>query len=145
MLQAALDPCKMGSVFWMHDPLYGSRAIPHPYIVISQVDARGIVLLANLTDALNTDDHACCFEAGEHPLLTKKSAVNYGEVMEAPVSTLRELNHENPGRFHRTPFSPEMVKRIQLGLLESRHAKPVFKNVVRALLESGIDDVSAEV
>jgi hypothetical protein len=80
----------------------------HLRVVISKSHGDdGRVLVVNLTDAQNWQDTACVVQPGEHPFVTKPSAIAYRKAMAVSPETI--LEHIKRGTFARSDDMPAQV------------------------------------
>jgi len=99
---------KAGDVFHLHDFAGGH------YNFVLEVCADGAVITCNFTDYLYHSDWTCLVEAGEHPNITKKSAVNYQRA-EYCETEMQVKAMENLIESRKEPLSPELLARIKRG------------------------------
>lgn len=92
----------------------------HLWIVISEPDDAGRVLIVNLTTKRTTSDATVVLVPGDHPYVKHDTAVAFAYARLAKVDTLEALVNEGPGSFH-ADIPPALLMRIQQGLLVSPH------------------------
>ncbi len=77
------------------------------------------VVLVNFTTWQHIHDQTCVVNKGEHPFLATKSVVNYRCPLIRPLEKLKKREQE--GLLSNFPdLSPELLKKIQMGALNSR-------------------------
>jgi hypothetical protein len=87
----------------------------HPYIIISD-ELDGYVLVVNLSDARKHPDSTCFIKRGEHPAVTKDSAVFYKAAKPREVALLKK-NLQKYATVFAEPCSPAILERIIAGAL----------------------------
>ena len=85
----------------------------HPIIIISN-ELEGYVLAVNLSDAAKHPDSPCFIKKGEHPAITKDSAVYYKEAKPREVALLKKNLHKY-AKVYEEPCSEEILQRIIKG------------------------------
>jgi hypothetical protein len=113
-----------GVVFWPYPTNECPK--PHPWIVVSGV-VQGSVLLVNLTASENHEESPCHLPAGCHPAITKPSAVNYSEAMEAREKGMRITLGRGVIARHYPDLRPELLACVIDGLRASRDMDPRLK------------------
>ncbi len=92
-------PLSPGACFQLSDAS-GQRS--HFWIVITKPEgAEQNALCVNITDQSNCEDAACVLFPGEHPAVTKKSAIYYQKAMILPLSELDHLGYPRLRAFFR--------------------------------------------
>jgi hypothetical protein len=112
-------------------PLNCPNTIDHLWAIISDPDANGSFAAANLTDfENNAGDTNCIIEVGEHPYVTKRSVIKYGD---ARLFTEVKLQQAEAGRLlvKRQPLSGVLLAKIQNGALTSDDTPPQVSETVR--------------
>jgi hypothetical protein len=87
----------------------------HPHIIISN-PLDGYVLAVNLSDAHKHPDSTCFIQKGEHPAVTKDSAVFYKEAKPREVALLKK-NLNKYADVHPDLCPEELLQRIIAGAL----------------------------
>ena len=94
--------------------LHQASGIYHLWVVISWPDVYHHMLLVNLTDANKCNDDSCLFKVGDHPFITKLSAVHYAGARVSSEHVLDE--REASGDIKRREFArPRFLRKIQEG------------------------------
>jgi hypothetical protein len=116
---------KAGDTFHLPDFAGG-----HPNFAL-EVFSDGSAITCNFTDYANHSDKTCIVEAGEHPIVTKKSVVNFAKAHHCgagmPMEALSRL-----AKIHKDPLSPELLARIRQGALDSPRTSDIIKEALRA-------------
>jgi hypothetical protein len=87
----------------------------HPWIIISE-ERDGKVLAVNITDVSGFNNPTCVLGIGDHPIVTKPSAVYYKIAQEFIVTKL-EKNLKKYCTVHKDLCSNEVLARIIEGAL----------------------------
>lgn len=91
---------------------------PHLWIVVAGPDANNSVILVNLTSLKGRDDRTTLCGTGDHPFITRPSAVAYKYADHVQVKNIEEALVN--GKFiRREDCSAEFLRRIVDGLLRS--------------------------
>jgi len=106
----------------------------HLWIVIGIAeDSPAKALLVNVTDIENVEDYSCILELGDHHRVTKRSAVNYGEIGSSPLNTTldqvqlwldRELLREDD------PLDEKILERVLEGARTTNYLRPHLKEML---------------
>jgi hypothetical protein len=91
----------------------------HLWIVVSDPGADSEnVLICNITTWTATKDQSCILQPGDHPFITHKSCINYGD---SRVTTLQKLIDARDGGALtlQDPLDPAILKRIREKSLDS--------------------------
>lgn len=121
---------KAGDTFHAQAP---SSTKQHLYIVLTDPDANGKVVVANVTSQADGKDQSCVLQPNDHPFVTKESVINYADAIlsdEALIitATRRRLFQTD------VPVAPQVLGRVQQGALNSPHTERLIKETVRAAL-----------
>lgn len=114
---------KVGDTFLY--PLYPPDS-EHLWIVLTNADADGQILIVNLTTAYSFDkdsvDATVCLNPGEHPFIKQESYVFYREAMIKKVADLQ--TEEKTGRLKmQADCSSTIISLVRGGIGASRHCK----------------------
>ncbi|MGL6073230.1 MAG: hypothetical protein ACRC8S_03605 [Fimbriiglobus sp.] len=96
----------------------------HLWIVISDPNQNpDKVIIAYLTTVKGRrfEDLSCVFDAGEHPFITRESAVAYSDIRIHTDSYLDDLVLKPHVKLQATPFSLTLLDRIHAGAVISQH------------------------
>lgn len=104
--------------------------------VVLEICADGSVITCNFTDCLTHSDWTCIVEVGEHPSITKKSAVNYRQAEYCEAGTAVEAL-ERLIESRKQPLSPELLAKMRQGALDSPRTSDKIKAALRAKDEEG--------
>jgi mRNA-degrading endonuclease toxin of MazEF toxin-antitoxin module len=105
-----------GDTLWFHE-MY--QEIPHLYVVVTPpVGTPPLAVIVNLTSQRAHSDTTLTLHPGDHPFITNPTAVNY---MHARLLSIEWLKKEIDAKMAWAdfPFEPEVLKRIQDGVLQS--------------------------
>lgn len=108
----------------------------HLWMVLSSATRDGRVAVANLTThgrARSCGTGCVIVRPGEHPFVVRDSCVHYQKATMAIEELLDDAKERRTLDLH-TPLSAEVLRRVQDGALESRHADRTFRDAVRATL-----------
>lgn len=86
----------------------------HFWAVISPV-VDGLVLAVNITDFRNCPDSPCVFDAGVHPVITKKSVAFYRKAREFEACRIDELLAAGQYLRQLQDFPKELLDRLIAG------------------------------
>lgn len=122
---------KAGDTFHVRSP---SSTKSHLYIVVTGVDAKGNLVIANVTTQDQGKDQSCVLNVGDHPFLTRESVVNYAEALIAKEENV--LSGARGGVVqHDVPVPHDVLNRVQQGAIASPHTEIRVKNAVKAALD----------
>ncbi len=115
---------KRGDTVELRKSLTGFR---HLYVILTEPRADSHqVLIANITSLRPGADETVILRKGEHPYLYKDSVVFYADSMVTTVENIQAGIEE--GAFHQCdPCSPELLDKIQNGILASPYTPPKAK------------------
>lgn len=120
-----------GDTFWGLDRQH------HLWIALTPLAPDGSIFVANFTShhpsvKASCDEHCTVVNPGEHPYPRRPSCIYYrGSHAETQQDILRGI--ERPFR-RGEPLSPQLLRRVQLGALDSPRAPDDVKDAVRASL-----------
>lgn len=89
----------------------------HLHIIIAITD-NDRALFVNITTRKANKDDTCVIKTGEHRFIRHDSVINYGDAKDAPIIKIKEAIEMNLFTPH-DPVSTELLKRIQIGALNS--------------------------
>jgi hypothetical protein len=96
---------------------------PHLWIILAVEEEDGVpvsVVLANLTTQRASTDPTVVLQRGDHPYVMHPSCVLYAEARIADADKVYVLTRYAEEGF-RQDFHPEILRRLQCGLLSSPH------------------------
>jgi hypothetical protein len=105
-----------GDTLWFHE-MY--QEIPHLYVVVTPpVGTPPLAVVVNLTSQRAHSDTTVILQEGDHPFLKDPTAVNYKY---ARLLSIEWLKKEIDAKiaWADVPFKPDVLKRIQDGVLQS--------------------------
>lgn len=121
---------KAGDTFHARSP---SSTRSHLYIALTDPDADGNFVIANVTSQEQGKDQSCVLGAGDHPFIKKESVINYAEAIvtnENPVGTASRRGFIQPD----IAVSAEVLAKVQAGALASSQTETKVKDAVKAAL-----------
>jgi|GEM_PF-621729 len=120
-----------GDTLWFRQMIH---QVPHLYVVLTPpVDTPPVVVIVNLTTQTANSDDTVVLLPGDHPFIRHPTAVNYRQARPASVELLKKEIDIDAARAD-APFDPEVLKRIQDGVLQSRFTpRNIKKLFVRAM------------
>lgn len=105
-----------------------SGATPHLWVVLTDPDGDPPqVAIANLTSRKSDSDATVILSVGDHSYIRHETVVYYADARLATVESLEKIA-QFPGYGFHDDCSPELLKRIQDGLLASRHTPKKIKD-----------------
>jgi CMP-2-keto-3-deoxyoctulosonic acid synthetase len=119
-----------GETFHSRSPS-SSRA--HLYIAITDPDAAGNLVIANVTSQGQWKDQSCILNVGDHPYIKKESVINYAEAIVTSESALSKAARQRVIELD-VPVSPQVLAKIQAGALASRQTESKVKAAVQTAL-----------
>ena len=111
-----------GLVFQMNPP-DGN----HVWIVISD-EVGGCVLTVNVTDIAHYPDSPCVLQIGDHPAITKRSAIAYRRAKARPARRIDECIAEGTLR-RLSNCSPDLLARIIEGARQADDLTPRLQRI----------------
>ena len=112
---------------------------PHLWIVLTQPDEEGKAVCVNVSSSWSSlSDKTVILKGGDHPFISRKSAVRY---MDADLLSVRAVDEGlrlalDITCVEREPCTPELLSKAQKGLLKSPHTPNRIKEKMRAYLNS---------
>lgn len=110
----------------------------HLWIVLSNENSTGGIALANLTTHRpGRSDHQNCLmvRPGEHPYVQHDSCIRFQEAKLTPLAELEDVRLRGQLPQHE-PCPPELLLRIQEGMLIAEPVSDEVKNAIRATLQA---------
>ena len=123
-----------GDTFWGIDRQH------HLWIALTAPTPDGSVIVANFTShhpsrKASCGEHCTVVNPGEHPYPKRPSCIFHEGIR---VETQQDIMEGIERPFRRgDPLSPELLARIQLGIIDSPDTPPAIKNAIRAALGQG--------
>jgi hypothetical protein len=109
----------------------GSVSTPHLWAILTDpVEGGRVVGVMLVTDRSHTDK-TTCLEPGDHEFVKTRTSVDYGTARFFSLNSIEGLLSDGRGRFERA-FSPEVLQRIQQGLLRSPRTVHFIKEFCRS-------------
>lgn len=121
---------KAGETFHARAP---SSTKMHLYIAVTDSDADGYLVIANVTSQEQWKDQSCVLGIGDHPYIRKGSVINYAEALVANENLINEGIRKRYMQAD-VPVSPQALAKVQAGALASPHTEAKVKNAVKAAL-----------
>jgi hypothetical protein len=100
----------------------------HLWVVSSKPEISPVVIF-NLTTYTIDEEEVCVLDMGEHPFITHKTAVRYGEGKRVEVNQLEKLIKEGQLKPHERA-SEAILKKIWLGASLSQRIKPTVLDIL---------------
>ena len=119
-----------GETFHSQSP---SSTRPHLYIVITDPDPIGNLVIVNVTSQGQSKDQSCVLNPGDHPFITRESVINYAEAIITNENTIQNGARGGVVQFD-AAVTPKVLSKIQAGALASPQTESKVKNVVGAAL-----------
>ena len=95
-------------------------ATPHLWILVTDPDANGDVVIVNVTDFRNHSDQTIVLKEGDHPFIRKDSVVLYSDSQVVTVSSLMNALNSRLGICsQRECCSEQLLQRIRSGIFAS--------------------------
>jgi hypothetical protein len=92
----------------------------HPWFVCTEPDGNGRVVVVSATDLNRCFDKTCILRPGDHPMITKDSAIYYDLADFMLIDTIKKMA-EHKTLKPREPAADELMVRIRRGALDSGH------------------------
>ena len=103
---------------------------PHLHIVISDPDENDKVVLVSVTTERAKSDTMVRLAAGDHPFIERPSVITYAYSKVMACALIRSLVASGDARA-KEQASDQLVKRAQLGMLETDRAPEEVQEVFR--------------
>jgi hypothetical protein len=125
-------PLGLGSAFENGTDRYGDLE-QHLWIIVSEPDASGQVILVNLTTwaGKSDDDPACIINKGEHEFVHHKTYVSYIDTRFASIKQLESLARQKWLTMY-PDASKVLLKKIWGGAEKSIHTKGKYLSLLRS-------------
>ena len=121
----------LGDTFLLPSP----GGVPeHLWIVITERDAKHKAVCVNVTDEDKHPDKTTILRVGDHPFITKVSVIRYGKAAVTDLALVEgAIKNGMSGRVcaHHRSCSPELLKRVQEGILISIYTPKAIKALFR--------------
>lgn len=104
----------------------------HLYFILATLED-GSIVVCHITDAHHRVEHTCVISVGEHPFVTKESAVRYEAIYICPGENLAAF--ERQIRKEYGPLSDKLLERIRRGALSSDNTPDNVKEILRPLMK----------
>jgi CTP:molybdopterin cytidylyltransferase MocA len=122
---------KKGDTFHAQSP---SSTKPHLYVVLTDPDTSGNVVIVNLTSQSRLKDQSCILAVGDHPFIKHETVVNYADALISNEEAILAGVRGGAVRHDPVPVSAAVLDRIQRGALDSLQTEAKVKALVRAAL-----------
>lgn len=124
---------KAGTTFLLRDRKMGT----HLFIVIADPDAQNrLVVTAALVTERSHTDKTCVLSPGDHSFVRHASNVDYGSARFVPQSKIEDWLSSGKADLQAN-LTPDVLKRVQSGLLRSAHTINAIADHCRPLFKSG--------
>lgn len=120
-------PLPAGSTFLL--PIR-AEWVDHLWILLTDVDSNGRILMVNLTSAKPHSDRTTVLQVGDHPFITRETIVNYGDAIIAKMQHITRAIDASLGE-KREDASAGLLKRLREGFLASPRTKNSLKDYFR--------------
>jgi hypothetical protein len=114
-----------------------SDQVEHLWIVIAETDpARRLSICVNVTTERPDSDPTCKLNAGDHPFVTHPSVIFYNDAREIDLAQVEKALNAGIKSFVctlHTPCSPQLLARIQQGLIVSKQTPKGIKAACKKL------------
>lgn len=105
----------------------------HLWIAVTDPDANGELVIANITSQASNKDQSCILDVGDHPFISKQSVVNYAEACITSDEDIRRAARGGAIQLD-VPVTGGALAKVQAGALTSAQIEPKVKAVVQAAL-----------
>lgn len=117
-----------------------SDAVEHLWIVVAEIDAaNGKAICVNVTTEQYDSDKTCRLNKGDHSFVTHPSVIYYKDARELDLKLVETAITSGIKKFvckAHDPCSPEMLKRVQEGLVKSKDTPKGIKATCKKLWDS---------
>jgi len=100
----------VGFTYWLH----------HPWFVCTQPNRDGLVVVVSATDLGKCLDKTCIIRPGDHPMITKDSAIYYDLADFLSLDQITKMIKSKTLK-PQTPATDELMVRIRTGARDSAH------------------------
>jgi hypothetical protein len=107
-----------------------SNATEHLWIVITDPDAQGNAVGVNITSQQSHSETTTILMQGDHPFVKHASVINYVDARIINVNAVQAAIDTKPKNFvctSHTSCTPELLKKVQAGMLITKRAKKGIK------------------
>jgi hypothetical protein len=98
----------------------------HLWVLLALSADHKRVIMVNLTTQRSYSDATIVLKAGDHPFVKHETAVNYSDAIEVGVDRLATAVRTGEA-IQQPVLTPEILKKIQSGLIHSPRTQPVIK------------------
>jgi len=124
----------MGYSLQVCDCIYLERpsrySVPHPWFIITEpFGDPSEILMVNATTRRDGTDGTVVLTPDDHPSIQHPSVIYYADARATEVELLERLVALDGSRLHPTSCRPEVIERIQCGLLESEFTPRKIKKL----------------
>lgn len=123
-------PLNAGQTFL--GPLIPKNERPHLWIILSDPNSDGRILLVNCTSKAPPTDTTVILAPGDHEFIDKPSWIFYA-LAETPLVTNFEAEIKLGRYKKKQDLSCELLKKLQVGAFASEHTKEKHKEFLRAV------------
>lgn len=120
-----------GDTFVLRKP--GRNSIPHLWVVVTDPDDDGKVVIASLTTRRPHSDDTVILRRGDHLFIRHETVIFYRDAQMPMASDLMNAVHGGAATMH-APFHLDILTDIQEGLDRSPHTPNHIKEYVRRQL-----------
>jgi hypothetical protein len=104
----------------------------HLHIVASDQSSDGLVIVVSVSTLYRFADKTVVLKAGEHARVTHESFIAYNFAKAQKVSEIEARLAKLPNLV-REPCTPELLKKVQAGILESEQTENGVRHLFREL------------
>jgi len=117
---AALDPMECGDTFMIDDE---DGCDEHLHVLLTSPSLAGEVVTASISTRRRRSETLVCVHPGEHPFVTSESVVPYHFAAIRTCAAIEASVKKGTAR-PKEKASPELVRRLQAGLIDSEFTPP---------------------
>lgn len=114
-----------------------SDATEHLWIIVAEIDAAsGKAVCVNVTTEQYDSDKSCQLNRGDHSFVSHPSVIYYKDARELDLKLVETAITSGIKKFvckSHDPCSPELLKRVQQGLIASRETPKGIKATCKKL------------
>lgn len=114
-----------------------AKAIEHLWVIVAEIDTTAnTAICVNVTSRRGHSDTTCILKAGDHRFVDHDSVINYSDAREMPLDLVEQALLVRTTQFVcklHDPCKPEVLARIQQGLLDSKQTPKGIKAQCRKL------------
>ena len=121
------------------DAFRGIDSLHHVWFILTNPDHDGGVIITNFTSHRPGEKMTCSrncviVQPGEHPYPSKTTCIFYQDIR---ITTVNQIVNGIAGEFREeAPLSPELLRRLQQGALDSDHVAEAIKDTVRLSMDA---------